>query len=317
MKKPIIIAMLLLFFSSALTLAEDPPGLEKAVEKADGVIVGLNDNFGDGAHSFMEAWVLTNLKGEYAGEKITVYFPPETVPDGGIMNVLKKHGTKYIIAYKGPVDEKGRFKYVGPVFDSREIIATSENTDKIKPGSFGIALPSLKEAFDSSDIVAKAIYLRYDPNEALNKFVFNIRETIKGDIEKGKTEVMLDGMYLHWFTEGGTKGMQEKLNPLLSGKSVILFMNQDNDKYYYSGPALTSPELEATEVNIALAKNEPAQEAQEHDWTWWILAAVAAVAALIAALLASKIDYKYDRRRERLEKLRSNNPDNDSDKPNV
>ena len=308
----------------AAASAEIPGDLKSAAETADGVVIGLNASFGSGSYPFMEVWVLEVLKGADPGEKLAISFPAGTVPSGDPMAVLKKHGSKFIIAYRGPKDENGRYIYAGPVFDSAEIVATRENAGIVRPGSFRLEIPPFEQALEEADIVAPAIYSRYEPNTALNRIEFRVESALKGICPEGAVTVILGGRYLHWLTTEPAR-MQEKVNPLLTGEPRLLLLKEKDGKLYYAGPEFTSPYFPATPGKLAEArrlieeqKNPPPKMPDDSgfDWTWWIVGAVAAVVALIAALLVSKVDYKYDRRRERLEKLRSgDSPDIDAGRP--
>jgi hypothetical protein len=310
--KPItVLAFFALFLFPSIVTADIPKDIIEASEAADGVIIGLQTSFGTGAYPYMEFYVLEVLKGPDPGEKLAVYFPTGTVANGDPMAVLKKHGSKFIIAYDGPIDKNGRFTYAGPKFDSVDIIATQENADKVKPGSFRFKMPSFEEAVRDADVIASAVYVKYEPNKALNKLHFRIIvNLIKGDLPGKDITVTLGGAYLHWLTLD-IPAMQEKINPLLTIEPRLLMLKKEGDKLYYANPKLTH--FPATPANLDkihnLLKNNNEKlpntsKDKIFDWTWWIVGAIAAIVAFFAAIIMSKVDYKYDRRRERLEKLR-------------
>jgi hypothetical protein len=304
--------------SLTVLLADIPSNLEEAAESADGVIMGYSTRFGTGGFPFMDFIVIETLKGPNPGEKISVALPQEAIEGVNIFEIDGARNHTYIIPYRGPADDKGRFAYVGPKLDSMEIAATAENARKIKPGSFNYELPSFEQAVKEADLVVLAVYMKYDPNEELDRFYFQAVEVLKGHLAKDDLTVILKGKYLYWFTRGGTPEMQTRLNPLLTRDPRILCLRRVKNNFYYAGPEFTSPRFPSNPANLAelrrllTEKKEPPPADTGLDWTWWIVGAIAAVLALIAARLVSKIDYKYDRRRERLEKLRAGS-DNDSD----
>jgi len=312
-----LLAAVLVFITTS-ALAELPGDLKSASESADGVIIGYCKTFGTGGRPFMDFLVLEVLKGPDPGEKLGVALMRESLSGIDILKLFTSHGHIYIVPYRGPANEDGRYTYAGPRFDSKEIIATPENAAIVKPGSTLFEIPSFEEAVAGADIIVLARYLKYDPDTDLTRIYFQGVSILKGSLPERDITVFLGGKYLYWFTIS-IPDMQEKLNPLRTHEPRILLLKKEKQKLYYAGPEFTSPYLPATPENVAEVRRlleavrEETPRKSEFDWTWWIAGAIAAVVAFFAAMLVSKVDYKHDRRRERLEKLRdSSNPDTDS-----
>ena len=293
-----------------------PETIKEAADAADGVVVGLATGFGEGgSFPYIEVKVLEVLKGKDPGPTLSAAFSQEAVAEVSMRAVQAAHGVVYIIPYRDSKDEHGRYAYAGPKFDSRQIIASPKNISVINPDSKIFETPTFEVAVKESDIVAvgKISYENFEDNEAGKKAFnledelhFSISEVIKGDIPENKITLGLSGRYFYWlFYEGG---FTIKGAPLVSQESKLLLINKKGEKYHYAGPVFTSPYFQATPENISLARQLISGPG---DLTWWIVGAAAALIALLAALLVSKVDYKYDRRRERFE-IHGDNPYSDS-----
>lgn len=300
----LLLAMLVL--SPTPVLADVSQDLKSAAESADGVIIGLAQDFSTGAYSYLDLLVLEVLKGPDPGENLGVVIPPELISGTDIMEVRRAHGNLFIIPYRGPVDEKGWYTYAGPRFDSPEIIATPENADVVKPGAKVFHVPSFEQAIREADAVAIVGHIYYNPNEDIKKLRCRVTDILKGHLPEKNITVSLGGNYLYWIF--GKYNVN--CAPLGTRTFKILPLTKDNRSLRYAGPEFTSPYFSATSANLAEvrrlleAKEEPVAKS-EFDWTWWIVGAAAAVVALIAALLVSKVDYKYDRRKGREKRLES------------
>lgn len=324
-----------LVLQNAAAEGAPPETIKEAADAADGVVVGLAIGHGEGgSFPYIEVRVLEVLKGKDPGRTLAAAFPQEAISGISMRAVQAAHGTVYIIAYSTRKDEKGRYIYMGPRFDSREVIASPENITAVNPDSVLLHVPTFEEALSESDIVAVGTidYENFEENEAGKKTVsiesdklyFDISEVIEGDLPEKRIRLALDGNYYYWLFYGG--GFTVKGAALVSQDPKLLLIRKKGGEYHYSGPGFTSRYFLATPENISLTRrllkelaekpeppDEPASAASpERDWTWWIVGAAGAVVALVAALIVSKVDYKYDRRRERLE-IHGSNPHSDSD----
>ncbi len=325
-----ILTFICILLSPAFATAGIPKDLKEAAEAADGVIVGLAMGHGEGGgFPYVEFRVLEVLKGKDPGEKLSAALPQEAISGLSIFKIRAEHGQLYIVPYRGPKNEKGRYTFAGPRFDSKEIIASPENIAIVKPGCRLFEIPSFEQALKEADAAAVAT-VNYDKAKiedgkaSLNieggKFYYRVEELLKGSLPERDITVLLGGKYLYYLFYGGN--FPGKGEPLISQGPKILLVRKEGEKLYYAGPEFTSARFPATPENIAEARRlleletvEPAAR-PGFDWTWWIVGAAAAIVALIAAILVSKVDYKYDRRRERLEKLRSaDTSDSDAGEP--
>jgi hypothetical protein len=292
-----------------------PESIKEAAEAADGVVVGLGIGYGSGgSFPYIEVRVLEVLKGKDPGETLAAAFPQEAVTGVDIPAVQETHGTVFIIAYRGPKDERGRYAYAGPKFDSRQIIASPENIAAVDPKARIFEIPAFEAALRESDIVAVVEVSYENTEDSDGKKVFNIEsdelhfrivDVVKGDLTDTKIRLRLGGRYFYWLFYGG--GFTVKGAPLVSQEPKLLLIKKQGADYYYAGPVFTSQYFLATPENIALVRR---LNAGHKDLTWWIAGAAAALVALVAALLISKVDYKYDRRRERFE-IPGDNPYSD------
>ncbi len=317
MRLTAVLILTAIFVYPTAAAAEIPKNLKEAVEAADGVVVGLAIGHGEGgSFPFIEVRVLEVLKGKNPGKTVAAAFPQEAVAGVNMRTVRAEHGAVFIIPYKGPKDERERYAYAGPRFDSRQIIASPENISAVNPKSRIFETPTFEAALVDSDAVAigRISYENFENDEAgkkafsfENKLYFHISEIIKGDIPEKKIVLELSGKYYYWLFYGG--GLTIKGAPLVSQEPKLLLIRKQGAEYYYAGPIFTSQYFLATHDNIALARQ---LSAVQWDLTWWFVGAAAALVALVAALLVSKVDYKYDRRRERFE-IHGNNPYSGSD----
>lgn len=314
---PIFIFVIAAFWLATLCAAP-PESLRAAAENADGVVVGLLKGHGTGAFPYMDFSVLEVLKGKQPDGDFGVVFPPETVSDIDLFEVLRAHGSVYIIPYKLQKDENGRYAYAGPRLDSEDIIASRANIETLKPDSSLFNIPSFEEALTQADVAAVVIpdYSKFEGegntrsfNIQEGYFFYVVHDVLKGYLPETNITVTLRGKYLYWLFFGG--GFTKKGQPLISDNEKILLLKKADGKLYYAGPEFTTPRLSATLKNITetrrmiQSQRQSPQVKTDFSWTWWIIGTAAAIVAFIAALVISKIDYKYDRRRERLEKLRS------------
>jgi hypothetical protein len=324
-----------LFLQAAVAEGALPETIKEAADAADGVVVGLAIGHGEGgSFPYIEVRVLEVLKGKDPGRTLAAAFPQEAISGISMRAVQAAHGTVYIIPYSTRKDEKGRYIYMGPRFDSREVIASPENISAVNPDSVLFQVPTFEEALRESDIVAVGTidYENFEENEAGKKTVsiesdklyFNILEVIEGGLPEKRVRLALGGNYYYWLFYGG--GFTVKGAALVSQDPKLLLIRKKGEVYHYAGPGFTSGYFLATPENISLTRrllrertqeaapqDEPASATNpEHDWTWWIVGAAAAVVALVAALLVSNVDYKYDRRRERFE-IHDGSPHSDSD----
>jgi len=294
-----------------------PETIKEAADAADGVVVGLAISHGEGgSFPYIEVRVLEVLKGKDPGRTLAAAFPQEAVAGISMRAVQAAHGTVFVIPYKGPKNEKGQYSYAGPRFDSRQIIASSKNISAVNPDSVLFQIPTFEEALGESDIVAVGTinYENFKQNEAGKKTLsiesdelyFDIAQVIKGNLHEKKIKLVLSSGYYYWLFYGG--GHTIKGAPLVSPDPKLLLIKKKGQEYHYTGPVFTSPYFLATHDNISLARQ---LSSGERDLTWWIVGAAAALTALVAALLVSKVDYKYDRRRERFE-IHGDNPYSDS-----
>jgi hypothetical protein len=294
-----------------------PETIKEAADAADGVVVGLATGHGEGgSFPYIEVRVLEVLKGKDPGRTLAAAFPQEAIAGISMRAVQAAHGVVYIIPYKGPKDEKGRYAYAGPRFDSRQVIASPENISAVNPDSVLFQVPTFEEALRESDIVVVGTinYENFKENEDGKKTLsiesdelyFDIAEVIKGNLPERKIKLVLSSGYYYWLFYGG--GHTIKGATLVSPDPKLLLIKKKGEEYHYAGPAFTSPYFQATHDNISIARQ---LSAEERDLTWWIVGAAAALIALVAALLVSKVDYKYDRRRERFE-IHGDNPYSDS-----
>jgi hypothetical protein len=301
----VLLTMVLVICPAAL--ADVPENLKDAADAADGVIIGLIMGCGTGGFPYMDFCVLDVLKGPSPGEKLGVAFPPETISGINVFKPGAKHGSILIIPYSRPLDKFGRYTYAGPRFDSQEIIATPENAAIVKPGSKLFEIPSSEQAVKEADVVAIGTINSYDDDKEANKAYYHVTDILKGRLSKRDIAVVLGSRYLYWIFS--SRDYQANLEPVKAKDPRILLLKRQGQQLYYAGPVFTSARFPATPENIAEVCR--LLEISDSGWTWWIVGVVAALVALIAAVLVSKVDYKYDRRRERLEKLRSSD-DSDS-----